>query len=66
LKENSNSAMKKEQRAKRAMSHRPVQRETKEVAELVEKLTGKLELKARIMSERKGGRELSWGPISTV
>jgi hypothetical protein len=32
--------MKKEQRAKRAMSPRPVHRETKEVpAELVEKLT---------------------------
>ena len=53
----------KEQRAKRAMSHRPVQRETKEVlAELVEKLTGKLELKARIMSERKGGQRAELGP----
>ena len=55
--------MKKEQRAKRAMSHRPVQRETKEVlAELVEKLTGKLELKARTMSERKGGQRAELGP----
>jgi hypothetical protein len=62
LKENSNSAMKKEQRAKRATSHRPVQRETKEVlAELVEKLTGKLEL-ARTMSERKGGQRAELGP----
>jgi hypothetical protein len=55
--------MKKEQRAKRAMSHRPVQRETKEVlAELEEKLTGKLELKARTMSERKGGQRAELGP----
>jgi transposase len=39
--------MKKEQTSKRAKSQRPVQRETKEVlAELVEKLRGKLELKA--------------------
>jgi transposase len=47
LKKNSNSPMKKEPKAKRAKSQRPVQRETKEVlAELVEKLRGKLELKA--------------------
>jgi transposase len=46
LKKNSNSSMKKEQRAKRAKSQRPVQRETKEVqAELVEKLRGKLDAK---------------------
>src|SRR5215469_1983567 len=39
--------MKKEQRAMRAKAQRPVQRKTKEVlAELVEKLRGKLELKA--------------------
>ena len=39
--------MKKEPKAKRAKAQRPVQRETKEVlAELVEKLKGKLELKA--------------------
>jgi transposase len=39
--------MKKEQTSKRAKFQRPVQRETKEVlAELVEKLRGKLELKA--------------------
>ena len=40
-----------------------MQRETKEVlAELVEKLTGKLELKARTMSERKGGQRAELGP----
>jgi hypothetical protein len=63
LKENSNYAMRQEQRAKPAMSQRPVQRETKEVlAELVEKLTGKLELKARTMSEGKGGQRAELGP----
>jgi transposase len=47
LKQNSKSSTKKEQTSKRAKSQRPVQRETKEVlAELVEKLRGKLELKA--------------------
>ena len=47
MKKNTNSPMKKEQKAKRAKAQRSVQRETKEVlAELVEKLRGKLELKA--------------------
>ena len=47
MKKNSNSPMKKEPRAKRAKVQRPVQRETKEVlAELVEKLRGRLEGKA--------------------
>ena len=47
MKKNTNSPMKKEQTAKRARAQRPVRRETKEVlAELVEKLRGKLELKA--------------------
>jgi len=48
LKKNSKFPMKKEQRAKwRAKAQSPVQRETKEVlAELVEKLKGKLERKA--------------------
>ena len=47
MKKNSKSAMKKEQKGKRAKAQRPVQREPKEVlAELVEKLQGKLELKA--------------------
>ena len=51
MKKNSNSPMKKEQKAKRAKAQRPVQRETKEVlAELVEKLKGKLELKATAAS----------------
>ena len=46
--------MKKEQRAKRANAQRPVQRESKEVlAELVEKLRGKLELKATSASQGK-------------
>ena len=55
--------MKQELRAKPAMSHHPVQRETKEVlAELVEKLTGKLELKARTMSERKGAQRAEMRP----
>ena len=46
MKKNTNSPMKKEQKAKRAKAQRSVQRETKEVlAELVEKLKGKLELK---------------------
>jgi len=47
LKKNSKSPTKKEQTSKRTRSQRPVQRETKEVlAEVVEKLRGKLELKA--------------------
>ena len=47
MKKNSKSAMKKEQKGKRAKAQRPVQREPKEVlAEVVEKLQGKLELKA--------------------
>jgi transposase len=49
--------MKKEQpRAKRAKAQRPVRRETKEVlAELVEKLKGKLELKATSASPAEAG-----------
>ena len=47
MKKNSKSSTKKEQPSKRTKSQRPVQRETKEVlAELVERLRGKLELKA--------------------
>ena len=48
MKKNSKSAVKKEQRAKRsAKAQRPVQREPKQVlAELVKKLSGKLEPKA--------------------
>jgi len=56
LDKNSNSPLKKEQRAKRAKAQRPVQRETKEVlAELVEKLRGKLELKATSASPGEAG-----------
>ena len=54
MKKNSNSAMKKEPKAKRAKAQRPVQRATKEVlAELVEKLRGKLEPKATSASPGK-------------
>jgi hypothetical protein len=56
LKKNSKSAMKKEQRANRAKAQRPVQREPKEVlAELMEKLRGKLELKATSGSQGEAG-----------
>jgi hypothetical protein len=54
--------MRKEQTSKRAKSQRPVQRGTKEVlAELVEKLRGKLEQKATPASlgEARQRRELS-------
>src|SRR5215467_5112218 len=48
--------MKKEPKAKRAKAQRPVQREPKEVlAELVEKLQGKLGLKARSASPAEAG-----------
>ena len=47
MKKNTNSPMKTEQGAKRARAQRPMRRETKEVlTDLVEKLRGKLELKA--------------------
>jgi hypothetical protein len=56
LKKNSKSPMKKEQKAKGAKAQRPVQREPKEVlAELVEKLQGKLELKATSASPAQTG-----------
>ena len=48
--------MKKEQRANRAKAQRPVPREPKEVlAELMEKLRGKLELKATSGSQGEAG-----------
>ncbi len=54
MKKNSNSPMKKEPRAKRAQAQRPVQRDTKEVlAELMEKLRGKVELKTTSASLRE-------------
>jgi hypothetical protein len=63
LRKNSNSPMKKEQRLKRAKSHRPVQRETKEVlAELVEKLRGKLEPKAVSASPREARQRPELSP----
>jgi transposase len=56
LKKHSKSAMKKEQKAKRAKAQRPVQRDTKEVlAELVEKLQGKLAVKATSASPAAAG-----------
>jgi transposase len=55
--------MKKEPKAKRAKAQRPVQRETKEVlAELVEKLSGKLELKATPASPGKAGQRPELSP----
>src|ERR1700739_295006 len=56
LKKNTNSPTNKEPRAKRAKAQRPVQREAKEVlAELVEKLRGKLELKSTSASAAEAG-----------
>ena len=56
MKKNSKSAMKKEQKAKRAKAQRPVQREPRAVlAELLEKLSGKLEVKATPASPAEAG-----------
>src|SRR5246500_4729260 len=55
--------MKNEQKAKRAKAGRPVQREPKEVlAELVEKLQGKLEVKARSAGPAEAGPRAELGP----
>jgi transposase len=55
--------MKKEQKAKRANAQRPVQREAKQVlAELVEKLRGKLELKATPARPAGAGPRAELGP----
>jgi len=55
--------MKKEPKAKRAKAERPVQREPKEVlAELVEKLRGKLEVKATSASPAEAGARAELGP----
>ena len=63
MKKKSKSAMKKEQKAKRANAQRPVQREAKEVlAELVEKLQGKLEMKATSASPAEAGLPTELGP----
>ena len=56
MKKNTKSAMKKEQKAKRAKAQRPVQREPRAVlAELLEKLSGKLEVKATPASPAEAG-----------
>ena len=56
MKKNSKSPMNKEQKAKRAKSQRPVQREPKQVlAELLEKLSGKLEVRAASASPAETG-----------
>ena len=58
MKKNSKSPTKKEQTSKRTRSQRPVQREAKEVlAELVERLRGKLELKAMPASPGQVGQQ---------
>ena len=58
MKKNSKSPTKKEQTSKRTRSQRPVQQETKEVlAELVERLRGKLELKAMPASPGQVGQQ---------
>ena len=63
MKKNSKSPVKKEQKAKRAKVQRPVQREPKEVlAELVEKLQGKLELKATSASPAEAGPRAELSP----
>src|SRR5215472_8627782 len=55
--------MKKEQKAKRAKAQRPVQREPKQVlAELLEKLRGKLEVKATSASPAEAGPRAELGP----
>jgi hypothetical protein len=56
LKKNSKSPTKKESKAKGAKAQRPVPRETEQVlAELMEKLRGKLELKATAGSQAEAG-----------
>ena len=63
MKKNTKSCLKKEQKAKRAKAQRPVQREPKEVlAELVEKLQGKLELKATSASPTEAGPRAELSP----
>jgi len=67
LKKNSKSPMKKEPRAKGAKAQRPVQREAKEVlAELVEKLRGKLEVKVASASPAEAGPRAGGLAASTL
>jgi len=59
--------MKKEQQAKRAKAQRPVQREPKDVlAELVEKLRGKLEVKVASASPAEAGPRAGGLAASTL
>jgi hypothetical protein len=63
LKKNTNFPMKKEPKAKGAKAQRPVQREPKEVlAELMEKLRGKLEVKATSASPAEAGPRAELSP----
>ena len=63
MKKNTNSPLKKEPRAKRVKAQRPEQREPKGVlAELVEKLRGKLELKATPARPAGAGPRAELGP----
>ena len=63
MKKNSNSPRKKEPKATRVKAQRPVQREPKEVlAELVEKLRGKLELKTTSASPGEAGPRAELSP----
>ena len=63
MEKNIKSPMKKEQKGKRAKAQRPVQREPKEVlAELVEKLQGRLEVKATTASSAEAGPRAELGP----
>ena len=63
MKKNSKSPTKKEQTTKRTRLQRPVQRKAKEVmAELVEKLRGKLELKATPASLGEAGQRSELRP----
>lgn len=63
MKKNSNSSVKKEPKAQQAKAQRIVQREAKEVlAELVEKVRGKLEVKATSAIPAEAGPRTELGP----
>jgi transposase len=63
LKKNTKSPMKKEPRVTRAKAQGPVQREPKQVlAELVEKLQGRLEVKTTSASPAEAGARTELGP----
>ena len=64
MEKNSKSPRKKEQKAKQVKAQRPVPREPKEVlAELVEKLRGKLEVKATSASPAEAGPRAELGAL---